>query len=119
MLARLCLTALAATLFAPSPAAAQPSGATSKNASLDSIIVGLEQRGWEAVKRKDASAFFKVAGPGFLYIQPGGVSRVSQADSPNIFATCETRSYAMDSVRVTPVGERGAVLTYRLTLDQT
>jgi len=34
-------------------------------------------------------------------------------------ADCETRSYALDSVTVTPVGENGAVLTYRVTLDQT
>ena len=44
---------------------------------------------------------------------------MSLANSPNAFANCETASYAMDSVAVTPAGATSAVLTYRLTIDQT
>ena len=105
---------LAAAALAPQCALSQQSRAT-----LDSTIVGLERRGLEALKRKDAAAFVKIFGSNVLYIQPTGASRLTHASAADIIASCETRSYAMDSVTVTPVGENGAVLTYRLTLDQT
>jgi hypothetical protein len=105
---------LAAAVLAPRHALSQQGRTT-----LDSTIVGLERRAWEALKQKDWAAFFKIAGPSFLYIQPLGASRVTQASTADAFASCETRSYAMDSITVTPVGDNGAVLTYRLTLDQT
>jgi hypothetical protein len=86
----------------------------------DSAIVAVERRGWEAVKRKDTRALFELtAGGSFVYAEPSGLRRLSFATAPDMFATCETRSYSMDSVTVTPVGATGAVLMYRLTLDQT
>jgi hypothetical protein len=105
---------LAAAALTPRYALSQQSRTT-----LDSTIVGLERRGWEALKRKDAAAFVKIFGPSFLYIQPTGASRITQASAADAIASCETRSYAMDSITVTPVGDNGAVLTYRVTLDQT
>ena len=104
----------AAAALAPRYALSQQSRTT-----LDSTIVGLERRGLEALKRKDAAAFVKIYGSNVLYIQPTGASRLTQASAADIIARCETRSYAMDSITVTPVGDNGAVLTYRLTLDQT
>jgi hypothetical protein len=108
------LCVLAAAALAPRHALSQQGDKT-----LDSTIVGLERRGWEAVKRKDMAAFFKVTGPSFLNITPGGMLHITQASAADVFASCETRSYALDSITVTPVGDNGAVLTYRATLDQT
>lgn len=105
--------ALAADALAPRYALAQ------QTRTLDSTIVGLERSGFEALKRKDVAAFFKITGPSFLYLQPTGASRITQATAADAFASCETRSYAMDSITVTPVGDNGAVLTYRATIDQT
>ena len=82
-------------------------------------IMAVERRGWEAVKRKDTAGVFALAGGAFLYVQPSGIQRLSAATAPNAFASCDTRSYAIDSATVTPIGPSGAVLTYRLTLDQT
>jgi hypothetical protein len=65
------------------------------------------------------AAFFKIAGPGFLNITPMRALKVTQASAADAFASCETRSYAIDSITATPVGDNGAVLTYRVTLDQT
>jgi ketosteroid isomerase-like protein len=99
---------------------AQYAGAQQKSsARLDSTILALERRGWEAVKRKDARAVFDLGGGSFVYVQPTGMQRMSMATAPNAFAECETRSYGIDSATVTRVGANGAVLTYRLTLDQT
>ncbi len=103
---------LAAAALAPRQAASQQSGKT-----LDSTIVGLERRGWEAIRRKDMAALFKITGP-FLYVQPTSMSRFTAPAAGQTF-DCETRSSAMDSITVTPVGDNGAVLTYRATLDQT
>lgn len=109
-------------LFASVPtsqSASQQTKAPASAATLDSTIVGLERRGFEALKKKDAAAFTKIYGANVLYIQPTGVVRLTQASAADIVASCETRSLAMDSITVTPVGDNGAVLTYRLTLDQT
>jgi len=118
-----CQAAFLLGLFASVPtsqSASQQAKAPARGATtLDSTIVGLERRAWEALKRKDVAAFFKITGPSFLYMQPTGASRVTQASAADAFASCETRSYAMDSIAVTPVGDNGAVLTYRATLDQT
>ena len=100
-----------------SHAAAQPG--SQSTARRDSAIIALERRGWEAVKRKDTAAVFALTGGEFLYVQPWGMRRMSLANAPNAFANCETASYAMDSATVTPAGSSTAVLTYRLTIDQT
>ena len=101
-----------------SEALAQPQ--TKPAAPFDSTIVALERRAWEAIKRQDAAAFFAVAGPEFLYVRPAGIQRLTRAGTPDsALAGCNTRSYAIDSATVSRVGEGGAVLTYRLTLDQT
>jgi hypothetical protein len=83
--------------------------------TLDSTIVRLERRAWEALKRKDTADFFKITGPSFLYVEPKGISRLTNTGQLD----CDTRSYTMDSITVTPVGDNGAVLTYRYTFDQT
>jgi hypothetical protein len=103
---------LAAGTLAPRHARSQQSHTT-----LDSTIVGLERQTWEAYKRNDPAAFFKITGPSFLWVQPKGISRATQAGRKTF--GCQTRSYAMDSITVTPVGNNVAVLAYRVTLDQT
>jgi len=110
-----------ATVFVLAGAALAPRHALSQQShtTLDSTIVGLERRGLEALKKKDAATFVKIYGSNVFYVQPTGASRLTQASMADIVARCETRSYAMDSITVTPVGDNGAVLTYRLTLDQT
>ena len=111
-----CTTALVfmAAVVGQRDAVSQQSGKT-----LDSTIVGLERRGLEALKQKDAATFVKIFGASILYIQATGVARLTQASMADAIASCETRSYAMDSSTVSPVGDNGAVLTYRLTIDQT
>lgn len=118
-----CQAAFLLGLFASVPtnqsASQQPKAPARSATPLDSTIVGLERSAFEALKRKDVPAFFKITGPSFLYAQPTGLSRITQASAADAFASCETRSYAMDSITVTPVGENAAVLTYRVALDQT
>jgi hypothetical protein len=116
---RTAAAALAFSCLTVDAASGQPAAVKKGGAKPDSEIVALERRAWEAIKRKDTTAFFAVAGPDFLYVQPSGVSRVTRAGSADALSGCETRSYGMDSVAVTAAAEGAAVLTYRLTLDQT
>jgi uncharacterized protein DUF4440 len=118
-----CQAAVLLGLFASVPAsksASQQAKAPARVATtLDSTIVRLERRLWEAVQRKDVAAAFKVIGPSFQGIDPRGIVQATQASMADAFASCETRSYAMDSITVTPVGDNVAVLAYRYTWEQT
>jgi hypothetical protein len=116
-----CQAAFLLGLFASVPTSQSASQQTKSPArgatTLDSTIVGLERRAVEAVKRKDMAAFYKLTGP-FMYIEPRGMTRQTPPAAGQTF-DCETRSFVMDSITVTPVGDNTAVLTYRATLDQT
>jgi Domain of unknown function (DUF4440) len=101
-------------------AAAQDTATTGgPSAAPDSALLALSRRGWESFKRKDVDAFVRDAPIGYLYVTPSAMYRPSHEDLTKSAADCETRSYAIDSAQVTPLGRDGALLAYRVTLDQT
>jgi hypothetical protein len=79
----------------------------------------LDRRLWEAVRDKNASAFVRGMAPGWIDVQPSGVSHPSAANAAKDMQACDTRSFQIDSATVLRASATAAVLNYRVRVDQT
>ena len=104
---------------ADAAAAEDTATAGGPSAASDSDLIAIARRGWDSFKRKDVDAILRDSPAGFLYLSPSAFAHASRKDLADGTAACETRSYAIDSAQVTRLGADGALLAYRLRLDQT
>lgn len=101
-------------------AQAKPSQAAQPGAgSLESTLVALDRKLWEAVRTKDTLAFSRETVTRLLDVGQSGIAHMSPADMAAAIHSCDTRSYQIDSAAVTRATADAAVLTYRVQMDQT
>jgi hypothetical protein len=112
---------LAVLLFLPLGLLAQP---TSQRAATsvagvtdDSLLISRERAQWEALKRKDTTAFARLMGGDLVDVDLSGIKRTSPATTSRYVLGCETTSYALADVRVARYAAT-AVVTYKMTLEQ-
>jgi uncharacterized protein DUF4440 len=101
-------------------AQAKPSRAAQPGAgSLESTLVALDRKLWEAVRTKDTLAFSRETVPLLLDVGQSGAAQMSPADMAAAIRSCDTRSYQIDSAAVIRATADAAVLTYRVQMEQT
>ena len=84
---------------------------TDKSALLLDEVLALEHRVWRALKKGDVAADHSLLSEDFLGVYPSGFATRKDhtgqlADGPTI------ESYALSDVRLRPIGEAYALLTY-------
>jgi ketosteroid isomerase-like protein len=112
----------AVLVFLPLGLAAQPTSqraaTSSTSATDDSLLINRERAQWEALKRKDTTAFARLMGGDLVDVDLSGIKRTSPATTSRYVMGCETTSYALADVRVARYAAT-AVVTYTVMLEQT
>ena len=87
----------------------------SKDSKVETQIIALEKKGWEAWKNKDTAFIQGGMTDDGLVINSDGVSNKSQYLKD--VAGCEIKSYSLDNFKVVMLDKNVALLTYTATQD--
>lgn len=89
--------------------------AASDNSSVESEIIALEKKGWEAWKNKDADFFRKFLTDDALSVNSGGVS--DKAQILKSYGECDVKSYSLSEFKFRMLDKNSALLTFTGTQD--
>ena len=113
---------VAVLVFLPLGLGAQSTGrrpATSPTSVADdSLLVGRERAQWDALKRKDTTAFARLMGGDLVDVDLSGIKRTSPAATSRYVLGCETSNFTLADVHVARYSAT-AVVAYKVMLEQT
>jgi hypothetical protein len=98
-----------------STGAQAPKAATT---SGDSTLIAAERAIWELLKRQQWNAFDDAIA-GETFVESGGISIAKRGTSATALRGLVTKSYALEDATVRMVTPDVAIVTYRMTIDQT
>ena len=89
--------------------------ASSDNSSVESQIIALEKKGWEAWKNKDADFFRMFLTDDALSVNSNGVS--DKAQIIKSYGDCDVKSYSLKDFKFQMLDKNSALITFTGTQD--
>ena len=86
--------------------------------SGDSTLIAAERAIWELLKRQQWNAFDDAIA-GETFVESGGISIAKRGTSATALRGLVTKSYALEDAAVRMVTPDVAIVTYKMTIDQT
>ena len=88
---------------------------------LLATLTALEESYWEGWKNHDGAPVMQHSADNVVVISKTGVKKLSKQDEMKRYQehTCDTKTYSFSDRAVHRVSEDVAILTYRLTVDET
>jgi len=86
--------------------------------SSDSTLIAAERAIWDLLKRQQWNAFDEAIA-GETFVESGGISIAKRGASASALKGLVTKSYALEDATVRMVTPDVAIVTYKMTIDQT
>ena len=86
--------------------------------SADSTLIAAERAIWELLRRQQWNAFDDAIA-GETFVESGGISIAQRGTSATALKGLVTKSYAIEDATVRMVTPDVAIVTYKMTIDQT